>query len=402
MGEPHIRYYAGAPLRTKSGYNIGSLCVLDFVPKKLSQDQIRALKDLANLIMTDLELHRDKELVSLKGRMANSINQFTRGLIKRELPESEVKQSAEAKVSTRGRTREKGSGWAKRSSSADRTRESDVSDGAMGFNDLGAAQKKVDADPQPANGIDDDSEETADTDTESVTSSQLGDEIDLKAMYRYACQLMRETLDVEGVCFVDIDGIDWGSALIAPNHRDEENADTHAFGVNRREFGAASSILGYAHSSRFGERQRKGWPSLARWDEEVETTNLKSSDATNPMSEKTALGDTFPDSEFPSQTGHLAEDGSYVSTRTGSHFEGGGFSNQFLARFLLENPYGKIFNDGLPDEIQEFLPPGVTSAIIVPIYNFDQHPFAMTCAYSTNPNRWFVDAEKRYLEVNIR
>jgi hypothetical protein len=108
-----------------------------------------------------------------------------------------------------------------------------------------------------------------------------------------------------------------------------------------------------------------------------------------------------PESPTPTQSGHSMEDGSYISAKTGSHFDDGGFSNQFLAKFLSENPYGKIFNDGLPDELQDFLPSGVASAILVPIYDFDQHPFAMTCAYSTDKQKWFHDAEKRYLEVQL-
>ena len=395
VGEPYIRYYAGAPLRTKSGYNIGSLCVLDYVPKKLSESQTQALKDLADMIMTDLELHRDKELVGLKGRMANSITQFTRGLIKRDLPVVDIKMNGGTQFLARNRTKDKRRGWSKRTSSADRTPETQPSEGAMGFQELGAAQKAIDA--SEAAKLDQGSDGGAETDTDSV-SSQGMDELDLKAMYRYACRLMRETLDVEGVCFVDIDGIDWGTALSAPNYQDELNTATHTSGLNRREFGAASSILGYSHTENFGAQQRKEWPSIARWDEEAETTNPNSPEARNHIGQ-TGLNEAFLDSEFPSETGHSLDDGSYVSTRTGNQFDNGGLSNQFLANFLSKNPYGKLFNDGLPAEVQDFLPKGVTSAILVPIYNFDQHPFAISCAYSTNRHRRFVDAEQRYLEV---
>ena len=59
-GEPFIRFYAGAPLRTQAGESIGSLCVLDHVcrPQGLSAAQAKGLRSLANLVMDQLELRR--------------------------------------------------------------------------------------------------------------------------------------------------------------------------------------------------------------------------------------------------------------------------------------------------------------------------------------------------------
>ena len=341
------------------------------------------------MIMNDLELHRERELVDLRGRMANSITQFTRGLVSRE-KKSDVDKQLDALGLPRGRRnsrKHRTQRWVKRSRSADKGDERNEIEGAMGFMTLGKAQKAVDS---TASYPQDDTEGES-TDTES-SSSQAMDDVDLKAMYRFACRLMRETLDVEGVCFIDIDGIDW--------KHDDRNTDTHTYG---REFGVASSILGYSHSGRFGADQRETWPSIARWDEEAETSNpqiLGVKDKGGYATHCTPLSEEPPslDPDFPSQTGHF-DDGSYVSARTGSHYDDGGFSNQFLAKFLSENPFGKIFNEGLPDELRDFLPSGVTSAILVPIYDFEQHPFAMTCAYSTRKHKWFSDAEKTYLEV---
>jgi len=387
MGEPYIRYYAGAPLRTQSGYNIGSICVLDYVPKTLTQNQASALKDIANMIMNDLDLYREKELVELRGRMANSITQFTRGLVDRESDKDKRRDL----VGRWGHSARKRStiGWVKKANKAQKTENAD--DGIMGFVGLGESQRLVDESGQLM--PDEETEDT--TDTESV-SSAASEELDLKAMYRYACRLMRETLDVEGVCFIDIDGIDWKQALSAPDHHEEGNTDTHTSGESRREFGAASSILGYSHSPRFGADQRESWPSIARWDEEAEISNPQTTGKRRRLGEESP----FLDPEFPAQTGHF-DDGSYVSARTGNHFEVGGFSNQFLAQFLSENPFGKMYNDGLPQELKEFLPSGVVSAILVPIYDFDQHPFAVTCAYSVQKYKWFVEPEIRYLEVLI-
>ena len=77
-GEPHIRFYAGAPLLTPEGHSVGTLCAFDTVPRALSTDQRDALRLLARQVMTHLELRRtrlllDDEREKLEGviRLAN-------------------------------------------------------------------------------------------------------------------------------------------------------------------------------------------------------------------------------------------------------------------------------------------------------------------------------------------
>ncbi|GAB4488291.1 MAG: GAF domain-containing sensor histidine kinase [Raineya sp.] len=61
--EMGIGFYAGVPISTPEGYNIGTLCVLDLQKKALSQTQRKTLKILANQVMKLLELRlKNKEL----------------------------------------------------------------------------------------------------------------------------------------------------------------------------------------------------------------------------------------------------------------------------------------------------------------------------------------------------
>jgi PAS domain S-box-containing protein len=59
-GEPYLRFYAGAVLRTRDGLPLGTLCVLDHTPRPngLTPEQAFTLEALARQVMTELELRR--------------------------------------------------------------------------------------------------------------------------------------------------------------------------------------------------------------------------------------------------------------------------------------------------------------------------------------------------------
>jgi signal transduction histidine kinase len=58
QGDPHVRFYAGAPLITPDGQRLGTLCAIDEKPRSLSEEQCSLLRELAEHVMDLFELRR--------------------------------------------------------------------------------------------------------------------------------------------------------------------------------------------------------------------------------------------------------------------------------------------------------------------------------------------------------
>jgi signal transduction histidine kinase len=50
-----IRFYAGAPLKTREGYRLGTVCVVDSVPRQASPKQLQMLETLSSIVVDELE-----------------------------------------------------------------------------------------------------------------------------------------------------------------------------------------------------------------------------------------------------------------------------------------------------------------------------------------------------------
>jgi two-component sensor histidine kinase len=88
-GDFGLRFYAGVPLRTHDGFNLGTLCVIDREPRPVDQKQIDDLRDLASVVMDQMELRLSaREALNQAQLMAKEIDhrvtnslQFISGLL---------------------------------------------------------------------------------------------------------------------------------------------------------------------------------------------------------------------------------------------------------------------------------------------------------------------------------
>ncbi|KAF9290342.1 His Kinase A domain containing protein, partial [Mortierella alpina] len=80
--EPYIRFYAGAPLTTSEGLNVGALCLIDSQPREaFSNREKMLLIDFAAVVMREMELWNDQVQLCIRNRMMRDVTRWVRGCL---------------------------------------------------------------------------------------------------------------------------------------------------------------------------------------------------------------------------------------------------------------------------------------------------------------------------------
>ena len=102
---PKIRFYAGVVLKSIDGYNIGTFCIKDRIPRRLNKKQISLLKDMGALVQKEitfsdimtLEINKDEQSAKSSEDELRRLSSYTRSLIEASL-DSLVAINLEGKI----------------------------------------------------------------------------------------------------------------------------------------------------------------------------------------------------------------------------------------------------------------------------------------------------------------
>ena len=82
-----LRFYAGVPLTTHDGYNLGTLCVIDREPRQITDEELESLTDLAGLVVDELELRlQARRTIEREERLRRSSEELANALQASLLP----------------------------------------------------------------------------------------------------------------------------------------------------------------------------------------------------------------------------------------------------------------------------------------------------------------------------
>lgn len=76
LAEAGIRFYAGAPLFTRQGHGLGTICVVDSEPRELREGEEEVLRDLAGMVMSQIELQNMVGRIDAATGHANQFQMF--------------------------------------------------------------------------------------------------------------------------------------------------------------------------------------------------------------------------------------------------------------------------------------------------------------------------------------
>ncbi|KAL2839324.1 hypothetical protein BJX68DRAFT_258908 [Aspergillus pseudodeflectus] len=295
VNAPHLRFYAGVPIRSRRGIAIGAFSVSDGLtrPEGLSPLEIRFMTDTAMAIMNHLEMVRSHEQNRRSANMIAGLGNFVDGGI---FPSSSLRRTQSLLDPSVDRVEEKemlnGVTEEKPSSTPSRPRRF-LKDHRLSFKDR-LSRDKSPARPETAES--NEGPEFESTSTPSTPKRNRQNEVTLtsgtREIFGRAARVLRESLDVEGVVFYDASVKSYAGLV--------RNSD------DRPSDGESSSGSSEAQSSSDSENPANGHSS-------TETDDFNMSDV---------LGFSLQDPEQPM----------------------GAIRETFLRSLLRNYPQGAIFN----------------------------------------------------------
>lgn len=81
LGAPNIRFYAGAPLHSRDGFRLGTLCLVDYRPRRFTTQERQTLRDFAGLVEREINIQSDDRAIQAlrdSERRARSVIEGTR------------------------------------------------------------------------------------------------------------------------------------------------------------------------------------------------------------------------------------------------------------------------------------------------------------------------------------
>ncbi|MCY7386606.1 MAG: PAS domain S-box protein, partial [Burkholderiales bacterium] len=115
--DPKIRFYAGLPLVTADGYALGTLCIMDRVPRKLTADQLATLRALRRSVNSELALWRNAKELRRVNATLSALNATLEATV-----EERTRQSTEALAALRSHSADRDRAQASLSESEERFR----------------------------------------------------------------------------------------------------------------------------------------------------------------------------------------------------------------------------------------------------------------------------------------